>query len=254
MNIRLLKYILKRNAKNAIRIITPSQEVKNELSRVYPAINPNIITPINNGINYEIFHPNIDRDIIRNRYSLKGLVLLYLGRIAKYKGIEQILKVYEILRNEFNDLSLIIAGSPTSRMQSDYKTWQKEYPNVIFPGRIPDEEVPLYYGAADCFITYSYAGEGVGLTLAEAMACGTPVVCSDLPAYREVVRTHGVLVSPNHLEALIHNLRNSLQDQGKRKQLSENSPRYVKTKFNWESTARQHIQVYEEIFQMTDTL
>lgn len=247
MNMRLLKYILRRNAENAIRIITPSHVVKEELRKAYPALNPDNITPIYNGINFKTFHPDLDTNIIKDRYGLKGPVLLYLGRIAKYKGIEHILKAYQTLSSEIDGLSLIVAGSPTDRMKSTVKTWQNENPTVIFSGSLPEEEVPLYYRAADCFVTYSYAGEGFGLTLAEAMACGTPVVCSDLPAFREVVGTHGVIVPANEPSLLNKALRELLQDQPTRKKLSIEGPKYVRSKYNWMTTARMHLQVYDEV-------
>ena len=120
---------------------------------------------------------------------------------------------------------------------------------MIFPGRVSDEEVPQYYAASDCFVTYSYAGEGFGLTLAEAMACGTPVVCSSLPAYQEVVGTNAILVSPNDPEELTNKLRIILKDPALRVRLGKNGVKHVQTHFSWEKAARQHIIVYENVIQ-----
>ncbi|MHA1862047.1 MAG: glycosyltransferase family 4 protein [Candidatus Ranarchaeia archaeon] len=246
MNMHLLKFILKRNTKSAIRIITPSEVVRNELCRTYPLIKKDTVITIHNGVNFNVFHQGLDHMLIRRRYNIRGLMLLYLGRIAKYKGIEHILSAFEQLRKEYNDLSLVIAGSPSINMKKTYKTWQTRHSDVFFAGRVSDAEVPFYYAAADCFVTYSYAGEGFGLTLAEAMACGTPVICSDLPAFREVVDDHGILVPANNQEKLATAIRSILENPELRISLGKAGANHIRKNFNWANTAKKHIEVYEK--------
>ena len=134
-------------------------------------------------------------------------------------------------------------------MRTRYQQWKLNYPEVIFPGRIEDAEVPLFYRAADLFVTYSYAGEGFGLTLAEAMACGTPVVCSALPAYQEVVDKFGTLVPPQQPQQLADAMSTLLTNQEELQSRRTKGAQYIQTRFSWEKSAKAHLKVYEQAYQ-----
>ncbi|MHA1729468.1 MAG: glycosyltransferase, partial [Promethearchaeota archaeon] len=134
--------------------------------------------------------------LLKERLKLNGPVILYIGRIAFYKGIEDIIHAYKIAKKQISDLKLVIGGKPTLKMKENVKKWMEDNPGVLFTGMIPDEEMPIFYSMADLFITYSFASEGFGLTPIEALACGTPVICSKLPAYEEVLKDSAFFLKP----------------------------------------------------------
>jgi len=143
---------------------------------------------------------------LKEELGIDGPVMFYVGRIAFYKGVEDIIKAYQIAKKEVPDLKCVIGGKPTLKMGSTVEQWKHDNPDVIFTGIIPVEELPTYYSMADMFITYSYASEGFGITPVESLSCGTPVICSNLSAYKEVLQDQAVFVEPQNPTMLAKNI------------------------------------------------
>ncbi|OLS13453.1 MAG: group 1 glycosyl transferase [Promethearchaeota archaeon CR_4] len=166
------------------------------------------------------FYPQPERaQRLREQYRIQGPVIFYVGRIAFYKGIEDIIKAYYHVKKHIPDLTLMIGGKAELKMQDTYRIWKTQYPDVKFLGLITPEELPAYYSLADAFVTYSFASEGFGLTPIEALSCGTPVICSTLAAYREVLQNHAIFVPPQQPEKLANAIVDLLKDESKRKQM-----------------------------------
>ncbi|MHA1338901.1 MAG: glycosyltransferase family 4 protein [Promethearchaeota archaeon] len=196
-----LKWLEKQNARKAKLIMTCSESTKHEISQ-YMKVEESKIYNVSSAIDPH-FKPEPQKaEELKNKLGLNGPVIFYVGRIAFYKGIDDIIKAYKIAKKQFPDLNLVIGGSPTLKMKEIYEKWRKEYKDIIFTGRIPDELLPAYYSMADIFTTYSYASEGFGLTPVEALACGTPVICSNLPAYKNVLKEYATFVEPRKPELL----------------------------------------------------
>ena len=81
------------------------------------------------------------------------------------------------------------------------------------------------------------------------MACGTPVICSDLPAYREVVNDFGVLVPPQRPTELAKAMISTLSDKDHLHSLGENGARYIRDRFSWEKSAQAHLAVYQRVLE-----
>jgi len=113
---------------------------------------------------------------------------------------------------------------------------------VLFPGYIPLEELPLWYNAAELFV-YPSLYEGFGLPVLEAMACGTPVVASRTSSLPEVVGEAGMLVDPRDIGGLAEAMERALMDEGKRREMREKGLRRA-GEFSWERTARETARVY----------
>jgi glycosyltransferase involved in cell wall biosynthesis len=95
----------------------------------------------------------------------------------------------------------------------------------------------------DIFITYSYASEGFGLTPIEAMACGTPVICSSLSAYKEVLKDNALFVSPKNPHLLAKGIIRLLQDNELRTKLVNRAQEFIK-KYTWEAVGKKLEAVY----------
>jgi len=118
-------------------------------------------------------------------------------------------------------------------------------PFVRFLGFVPLDTLKVFYRAATLF-AFPSLYEGFGLAPLEAMACGTPVVASDVPALVEAVGDAAELVTPDNLFDVARGLRSLLLDEDRRRELSKIG-RARSQRFNWNDTARAVLDVYREI-------
>ena len=153
------------------------------------------------GVDSKIEYDKIDKNrfnrmvsgkSVRRKYSLNGPVLLYIGRLSPHKGVHLLLKAFKIIEKKVPNAKLIIVGKHTF---SDYSKKLVKYAskNVVFAGYIEDREIPEYYATCDVYTTATL-WEGFNLTIAEANACGKPVVAFDIGPHKEVIKK-GTLVT-----------------------------------------------------------
>lgn len=186
-------------------------------------------------------------DAFRRRYGLPARYLLNVSTIEPRKGQKGLLDVYAALLDEFPDLGLVIVGR-RGWLYDDFFAHLKALgleERVIFPGYVPEDDLPLFYQAADCFV-YPSLYEGFGLPPLEAMACGAPVVCSDAASLPEVVGDGGLLVPPDDRGALTRAIHRVLADAGLRADLAARGPRRA-ARFSWERAAAETRAVYRRV-------
>jgi glycosyltransferase involved in cell wall biosynthesis len=170
---------------------------------------------------------------------------LYIGRIAKYKGVLDIIRAYRIAKKKIPNLNLVLGGKPDFSMQKIYQEWKQKYADIFFLGFVSDEELPIYYSMGDVFVTYSFASEGFGLTPIEAIACGTPVICSSIDAYKEVLQENAVFVPPKNPQKLAKEIILLLKDDIRRNTLLENAQKFIK-RYTWDVVGKNLEVVYEK--------
>jgi glycosyltransferase involved in cell wall biosynthesis len=119
---------------------------------------------------------------------------------------------------------------------------------VDFTGRVPTQDLVRHYNEARLFVTSS-VHEGFGLPLAEAMACGTPAVGTQIGAYREIAEhgEHAWLVPPRDPRALADAIRTLWRDDALRERLGAAARQRIVEKFNWRKAAEETLAVYEEV-------
>jgi glycosyltransferase involved in cell wall biosynthesis len=235
----LIKYAINRSA----FITTCAESIRRQIKYYIPNTDINHIFNLYSAIE-EKFKPHpIKAQELKDKLNIVGPVLLYVGRIAKYKGVHDIIKAYQIAKQEIPDLNLVIGGKPDFYMEKIYKEWQNKYKDIYFVGFISEEEIPLYYSMGDMFVTYSYASEGFGLTPIEAIACGTPVICSSIRAYEEVLQDHAIFVPPKNPIRLAKEIVALLRDDLKRKKLIEKAQNFIK-RYTWDAVGKKLEKVY----------
>jgi rhamnosyl/mannosyltransferase len=164
----------------------------------------------------------------------QGDLLLYVGRLAYYKGVDVLLKA---LVNVPGARLLVVGDGPDSRALQRLAGELGVANRVEWCGHVPDMELPGLYGSAAALVLPSTGlSESFGIVQLEAHACGTPVVSSDLPGVREV-NPHGVTglhATPGDPEDLSRVLRLLLEDAELRARLGGQAARLVRERFSVE--------------------
>ena len=239
----LEKLLIRLIAKKSTYITTSSNYSKNEFKFFIPDIDKKKIINTYLGID-DMFKPKpVKAEQLKKKLNIKGLTLLYIGRIAFYKGVESIIKAYYKIKNIYTDISLVIGGTPDFIMEKTYQKWKKNFSDIHFVGFIPTKLLPTYYSMADIFITYSYASEGFGFTSIEAIACGTPVITSSIPAYKEVLQDNAIFVPPKQPDLLAKEIMNLIKNVELRKELIVKAQNFIK-KYDWDEIGKRLEDVY----------
>ena len=100
----------------------------------------------------------------------------------------------------------------------------------------------------DVFVNYSYANEGFGLTPLEAIACGTPIICSSLIPYKEVLKDNAIFVHPQKPKLLAKEIINLLKDETKRKLMVEKAQLFIK-RYTWDAVGKKLENTYKEFLE-----
>jgi len=172
------------------RIIVATEKEKQDLVRFYSAL-PDKVGVVPCGVNMELFKP-VDKMSARHKLGLTDeIILLFVGRVDPLKGIDQLLKAMPLMKNH-DGLRLIIIGGD-ERSEAEVEKLQKLSQelhiqgSVTFQGLIKQDRLPYFYSAADVCVVPSYY-ESFGLVPLESLACGTPVVATDVGDLKNIIR------------------------------------------------------------------
>ncbi len=158
-----------------------------------------------------------DIDLFARGWAREGLPpgrrMLWVGRLDEQKGFPVAVRAFASLAVEFPDLTFLVVGEGRDRTAvSSLPPGARR--RVMLAGSVPHRDLPGYVAGADVFVGPALGQESFGIVLVEAMAAGVPVVASDIPGYREVVRKDldGLLVPPGDPVALAAGVRRVLSD------------------------------------------
>ena len=247
----LFKRFLPPSSRKARRILTASEVSKLDLITMLNIPEEKIKVSFC-GVSEAFSTPSSDKDLqeVRNRYSLHGKFLLYVGRIDPRKNLVRLIQAYSLLRSRGNmDHKLVIAGKVYLQPRYLQKTLrQSPYAHDISCcGYVPYGYLPALYRSADVFV-YTSEYEGFGLPPLEAMAAGVPVVASDISIFQEILSNAAVLVNPRDVESIADGIDRILRDVDFRNILITRGEERIKH-YSWKNTARITIQAYEEALQ-----
>jgi glycosyltransferase involved in cell wall biosynthesis len=237
------------NARAARRVIAVSQATKDDLVRQY-GIEPDKITVVYSGCE-ERMQPVEDEGTIERvkaGYHIGGDYVLYVGTLQPRKNLERLLEAYAMVRRRAKrgeTPGLVIAGRKGWLYDQIFQQVKRLglESEVTFPGYVPQEDLPALLSGARLFV-YPSLYEGFGLPVLEAMACGTPVLCSNVSALPEVAGKAALLVDPLDVKGMAEAMDRLLGDEGLRSQLVERGYRQVR-RFSWGRCARETLAVLE---------
>ncbi len=222
--------LLPRLARRARHILTVSEHSRQSIMRRFN-LPEGRVTAIPDGVNLQQFHPT-DAAAVRAKYDLQQPYIVFVGSLDPRKNLERLLQAW-IRLTEFRGLELVIAGSRTNIFRPVSVGATRRRSRIL--GYVPDEDLPGLYSGAKLFIMPSLF-EGFGLTVLEAMACGTPVVTSHAGALPEVVGDSAVQIDPTSAEALAEAIRSLMLDEGRRSELRDKGLQRA-SQFSWDRSA-----------------
>lgn len=190
--------------------------------------------------------PNgIDRDRFRPEGPQEGQPILFVGRLVPYKGLEVLLKALAMAPHI--DRELVVAGDGPLRDDLEALAGRLDV-EATFLGYVPDEQLPNLYRDAALTVLPSVNGqEAFGITLLESMACGTPVVASELPGVAEVARLGGLTAPPGDPQALAEQLEGALAPGRLDRGSALAEP--IRRTYSWEAVTDRFEAAYREILE-----
>jgi glycosyltransferase involved in cell wall biosynthesis len=244
LNRWFLTLMMPRFLRAADAVIAASECTKRDAIRFY-GIPEEKITVIYEGVNPR-FRPADPEAIaaVRARYSLPERFILYVGTIEPRKNLTALLEAYAIIQARNTQHAILFVGKRGWLYEGFFRRLRELglEDRVIFTGYVPDEDLPAIYSAADLFVFPSLY-EGFGLPVLEAMACGTPVVCSNTSSLPEVAGDAAILVDPTDVRALAAAMERALTDEHLRAEIRARGLGRA-GHFTWEKAARGTLEVY----------
>lgn len=231
--------------RKAVKIIAVSNTTKKDLMN-YLKLPSEKIAVVYEGVDHDTFKP-VKRRLIDEPY------ILYVGSEHPRKNLTRILAAFKKVKQDprFKDLKLVKVGEAGGR-EADFRSMTlkaierlKLKDDVIFVGKVAKEDLPAYYSHAECFVMPSLY-EGFGLPLLEAMACGCPVITSNISAPPEVTADAALHVNPRCVEDIASAIISVLSNDELRCELKIKGLKRAK-EFSWEKTAKETFKVYKEV-------
>lgn len=235
---RLPRNMIKWAAGRAVASITVCQALKDEMQQL--GIDGDSVYVLRNGVDLERFSPVDDRAALRGKLGIDGQTLLSVGHLIERKGHDLIIEALKHLPG----FRLLIAGDGP-----DEKALKKQARDaglddrVIFLGALLQAQLREYYCAVDALVLAS-SREGWANVLLESMACGTPVVATNVWGTPEVVAAPeaGVLTEARSAQAIADGIVNLFENYPSRE-----ATRHYAEQFSWDSTTAGQLEIFDNI-------
>lgn len=209
------------------------------------------IRVIPGGVDTQRFNTSTSRKQARFRLSLplNRPIIVAVRRLAKRMGLENLITGFKEASKQHSDALLVIVGA--GHLSETLKRRVNEYglaDRVLFAGRVPEEDLPYYYRAADFSIVPSVALEGFGLVVAESLACGTPAIVSPVGGLPEVVDgLPGDVILENTSPAAVAQALRAALNGTSRLPSPDACASYARARFSWPVIANEIRAVYEAV-------
>jgi len=231
------KAMIQQLAKDANHMITVCQALKDTLVEL--GAENSKVTALRNGVDLDLFQPLEDRDAARKKLRIEGKTILSVGHLIERKGHHLVIEAMQYLP----DVKLLIAGQGAELKQLENLSRQKNISDrITFLGSVPHDTLKEYYGAVDMLVLAS-SREGWANVLLESMACGTPVVATNIWGTPEVVASDeaGVLIerTPDAVADGVRELYEKFPNRCLTRKYAE--------KFSWDDTTRGQLKIFNQI-------
>jgi glycosyltransferase involved in cell wall biosynthesis len=242
------RVMIRRALRRADRIITVSYNSKRDLVD-YFGIPPARVEVIYNGVAAR-FRPDVpaaERDRVAERYALPRPYLLFLGGEKPHKNVRNVLRAFGEARRDRSLPHVLVLAGPMPKNRSRVEALIAALDlgsRVVRTGVVPEEDLPGLFAGADAFL-YPTLYEGFGLPVAEAMACGVPVLTSSTSALQEIAGGYAYLVDPLDVDAIARGIGDLATDASRRAEFADLGRRRA-ADFSWDRAAEATLRVYDE--------
>ncbi|MBI2303191.1 MAG: glycosyltransferase family 4 protein [Chloroflexi bacterium] len=249
--VRYLNRVVPRSIERATLVLADSVSTMKDLASLLGVPEAKVAV-VPGGVGSQ-FHPVTEEDTlaaIRRRYNLDGPFILGVGTLEPRKNWEGLVEAFHRLRREMNiPHRLVVAGGKGWLWEGIFRRVAELglEEEITFLGFVPEADLPPLLSLADVF-AYPSLYEGFGLPPLEAMACGTPVVASNVSSLPEVLGEAALLVAPGDTLSLAEALYQVLSEEKQRHSLSEKG-RAQAARFTWEAAAQKMITQYRRLAQ-----
>jgi len=227
---------------NASNIIVESKSIAEDVKK-YCSKNPLIV---HYGIDLNLFKP-ISKKLFKKR------TVISVGALTKRKGYDYLLEaIKKVLEKDKNINFLIIGDGPEKTKLKNLARKLGIADNITFKDLIKNEDLPIFYSSSE-FFALATLHEGFGNVFIEAMACGIPVVSTNVAAVPEAVGEGGILVEPRNPDQLAEAMLKLLNDENLRQELSKKALEHAK-KFSIENRINKIEEIYRKVVQNENLL
>jgi glycosyltransferase involved in cell wall biosynthesis len=243
----------KQSIQKASQIVTISQSSKKDIVKTYK-VDPKKITVCYPGYNQDRFYRIDDQLAIRrvlNKYQIEGEYVLFIGTVQPRKNLKRLIQAFEKIEN----LKLVVVGKIHGEGRQAWKYEEiiqlpeklQIQDRVIFTDFVSDEEMLYLLNGAKAFVLPSL-WEGFGIPVVDAMACGLPVIVSNVSSLPEVAGKAGLYVDPTSVDQIEQAIRLISTDKKLHIKMSKMALEQAK-KFSWKKMAKQVKDVFEQSVQ-----
>lgn len=242
---------LKKMARKADYFISVSKTTKEEFLNHFGFIDPEKVRviPLGIGAEFQPLDKKIVKEKLRQGFNITRPYILYVGGIEPRKNIEGIIRGFSLISDQYPEMDLVLVGRETEMklniMSLIEKLSLKKRIKIIGYVSQENDDLPVIYNGAECFVFPSFS-EGWTSPPLEAMACGIPVVTSNVSSLPETVGNAAILVDPTNYEKIGDALNKLISDVQVKKNMAKKGLQHA-AQFTWKRCAEKTYSFYKDI-------
>ena len=237
----------------ATHIIPEGEGVKNDLIAGEITKKPLRVLGYGNVMGVDMTRCSKRDEVLSKMEGLRSdkFTFLFVGRIVRDKGINELVAAFKRLNEEYKNTQLILVGwyeKELDPVSEETKEIIDNHPGIHAVGTKEGDELLAYYAAADCFVFPSYR-EGFPNTVLEAGAMGLPSIVTDINGSREIVREgeNGIIIPAQNVDALFEAMLRMLRDKTARTRMAGNARKMIADRFEQSFVRKCLYDYYDEI-------
>ncbi len=234
------------------KVISAGNYQVREMLEVYKLPEEKVI-PISNGVDTSFYKPDPKAgNKIKEKYGIEDKkIVLFVGRLVRKKGLQYLIDSALLILREVPDTVFLVVGGTDKFAQYELELRKRIRhldleEKFIIVKNVPEKDMPSYYNAADVCVFPSINYEPLPTVIFEAMACGKPIVASNLGGIPEQLGYKDTLVPQKNFIALAKMIIKILKDDSLAKELSNKNRKRAK-EFHWEKISKMHVELYRGV-------
>jgi glycosyltransferase involved in cell wall biosynthesis len=240
------KFTFRKAVKYSLKIITPSDVVKNELTD-YFQIENNKVKTVYEGIDKVYF--NRSKSNVKEKYNIKNDYFLHVGNVYPHKNVESAIDaLITVNKKTSKNINIVISCSRNefSKKLNNIIRQKRAQKVVKMLGFVQDKDLVVFHKNSLAYVYPSFA-EGFGLQGLESMASGTLLIASDIPIFKEIYQDQAIYFNPGNIESITEAMEKIINlSQSDRKDMITRNKAFVK-KYSWNKMAQETLNIYNSV-------